>query len=108
MTVEPVAAAVVGGDGGGAVQLRLEGATDLADRPLQHAFGHEPARPDLIQELVLTDHAAGILDQVAQYLDGAGLERQDLLTAVEQIEVGRQTERAEGQGGGEVLHPALL
>jgi hypothetical protein len=55
--------------------------TAVADRPAgglqparQRRLGHEPAAPDLVEQLVLGDHPVPVADEVAQHLEDLRLQ----------------------------------
>jgi hypothetical protein len=92
---EAVPPAVKGLDEPAVLRWIVEGAADQRHGLLEDAVGHEGVGPDLVQKLLLADHAARMADQVAEDAHGAGLQRDDIVASEEQIEAGEHPELAE-------------
>ena len=54
-----------------------QGLADLGHADFQHPVGHVGVGPDLVEELVLQDELARVLDQHPQDLEGLGVEPDD-------------------------------
>lgn len=97
---EAVAAAVPGLDEPALLRRIVQGPADLRHGFLEDPVCHIGVRPDLVQKLVLADHAAGVADEVAEDAHGPGLQGDDRVAAEEQIDPGEDPERAEDEGLG--------